>query len=50
MLRRSALEQKSIDGSKEYESIDYDAPAESASSTVGLGTKVMPYIAWTSIP
>ncbi|KAH7861841.1 hypothetical protein Vadar_031615 [Vaccinium darrowii] len=38
-VKRSALEQKRIDGSKEYESVDYNAPVESASSTVGFGTK-----------
>ncbi|KAG5559763.1 hypothetical protein RHGRI_003151 [Rhododendron griersonianum] len=39
-VKRSALEQKKIDESKEYESIDYDALVESDRSTVGLGTKI----------
>ncbi|XP_058199173.1 uncharacterized protein LOC131314503 [Rhododendron vialii] len=39
-VKRSALEQKRIDESKEYESIDYDALVESDRSTVGLGTKI----------
>ncbi|KAL7221954.1 hypothetical protein ACSBR1_023816 [Camellia fascicularis] len=39
-VKRSALEQKKIDESKEYRAIDYDAPVESDPSTIGLSTKI----------
>ncbi|GMP35229.1 hypothetical protein CsSME_00007764 [Camellia sinensis var. sinensis] len=39
-VKRSALEQKKIDESKEYRAIDYDAPVESDPSTTGLSTKI----------
>lgn len=37
---RSALEQKKVEEEKKFGAIDYDAPVEPKSSTVGLGTKV----------
>lgn len=39
-IRRSALEQRKADVSKEYGSIDYDAPVESEQNKIGLGTKI----------
>ncbi|KAL9157340.1 hypothetical protein ABFS82_09G135800 [Erythranthe guttata] len=39
-VRKSALEQKKTEEKKEYLAIDYDAPSETNSSTVGLGTKI----------
>ncbi|KAL8043657.1 hypothetical protein ABFX02_09G128049 [Erythranthe guttata] len=39
-VRKSALEQKKTEEKKDYLAIDYDAPSETNSSTVGLGTKI----------
>ncbi|KAK9281536.1 hypothetical protein L1049_004439 [Liquidambar formosana] len=39
-VKRSALQQRKADESKEYGPIDYDAPVESEQNTVGLGTKI----------
>lgn len=39
-LLRSALEQKKAEENKEFGAIDYDAPVESETKTIGLGTKV----------
>ncbi|GAA0146398.1 hypothetical protein LIER_36304 [Lithospermum erythrorhizon] len=39
-VKRSALEQKKIEEEKQYGAIDYDAPVETKSSTIGLGTKI----------
>lgn len=39
-VRRSALDQKKAEEEKEFGAIDYDAPVNSESSTIGLGTKI----------
>ncbi|KAL8466580.1 hypothetical protein ACS0TY_035586 [Phlomoides rotata] len=39
-IRKSTLEQKKVEVEKEYRAIDYDAPTEKDSSTIGLGTKI----------
>ncbi|KAK6129451.1 hypothetical protein DH2020_036809 [Rehmannia glutinosa] len=39
-IRKSALEQKKTEEKKQYGAIDYDAPTETNSSTIGLGTKI----------
>nr|GMD32220.1 uncharacterized protein LOC109192338 [Ipomoea batatas] len=39
-IKRSALEQKKVEEEKKFGAIDYDAPVEPKSSTVGLGTKI----------
>ncbi|GER53661.1 tetratricopeptide repeat protein [Striga asiatica] len=39
-IRKSALEQKKAEEKKQYGAIDYDAPSEADSGTIGLGTKV----------
>ncbi|CAA0829520.1 Tetratricopeptide repeat (TPR)-like superfamily protein [Striga hermonthica] len=39
-IRKSALEQKKAEEKKQYGAIDYDAPSETNSGTIGLGTKV----------
>ncbi|WMV22604.1 hypothetical protein MTR67_015989 [Solanum verrucosum] len=40
-VKRSALQQKKTEEEKAYGAIDYDAPVESRSTTIGLGTKVI---------
>ncbi|KAK6796119.1 hypothetical protein RDI58_009574 [Solanum bulbocastanum] len=39
-VKRSALQQKKTEEEKAYGAIDYDAPVESRSTTIGLGTKI----------
>ncbi|KAL6842244.1 hypothetical protein ACP4OV_027892 [Aristida adscensionis] len=39
-VRRSALEKKKTEESKNYQAIDYDAPIESDKSTIGFGTRI----------
>ncbi|KAI3455747.1 hypothetical protein Pfo_012410 [Paulownia fortunei] len=39
-IRKSALEQKKAEEEKEFGAIDYDAPSETNSSTIGLGSKI----------
>lgn len=39
-VKRSALEQKKAEEIEEFVAIEYDAPVESESGTVGLGTKI----------
>ncbi|KAL0341735.1 UNVERIFIED_CONTAM: hypothetical protein Scaly_1836100 [Sesamum calycinum] len=39
-VRKLALEQKKAEEQKEYGAIDYDAPSETNSSAIGLGTKI----------
>ncbi|KAK4748321.1 hypothetical protein SAY87_014907 [Trapa incisa] len=39
-VRRSAVEQKKMDVTKEFGAIDYDAPTETEEKTIGLGTKI----------
>ncbi|OVA01684.1 Tetratricopeptide repeat-containing domain [Macleaya cordata] len=39
-VRRSALKQRKVEESKQFGTIDYDAPVESEKNTIGLGTKV----------
>ncbi|KAK4394967.1 hypothetical protein Sango_1651000 [Sesamum angolense] len=39
-VRKLALEQKKAEEQKEYGAIDYDAPTETNSSAIGLGTKI----------
>ncbi|KAL0354362.1 UNVERIFIED_CONTAM: hypothetical protein Sradi_3883100 [Sesamum radiatum] len=39
-VRKLALEQKKAEEQKEYGAIDYDAPTETNSNTIGLGTKI----------
>lgn len=40
VVKRSALQQKKTEEEKAYGAIDYDAPVESRSTTIGLGTKI----------
>ncbi|KAF8007644.1 hypothetical protein BT93_K1595 [Corymbia citriodora subsp. variegata] len=39
-VRRSAIEQKKEDETKEFGAIDYDAPTATDDKTIGLGTKI----------
>ncbi|KAK4361703.1 hypothetical protein RND71_016944 [Anisodus tanguticus] len=39
-VKRSAIQQKKAEEEKAYGAIDYDAPVESTSTTIGLGTKI----------
>ncbi|KAJ4719057.1 Tetratricopeptide repeat (TPR)-like superfamily protein [Melia azedarach] len=39
-VKRSALEQKKAEENKEFGAIDYDAPVESETKTIGLGTTI----------
>ncbi|KAK9082695.1 hypothetical protein Scep_029166 [Stephania cephalantha] len=39
-VRRSALEQKKVEETKQFGPIDYDEPVDSNQSTIGLGTKI----------
>ncbi|KAJ8535752.1 hypothetical protein K7X08_034153 [Anisodus acutangulus] len=39
-VKRSALQQKKAEEEKAYGAIDYDAPVESTSTTIGLGTRL----------
>ncbi|KAF3676555.1 putative mitochondrial adenine nucleotide transporter BTL1-like [Capsicum annuum] len=39
-VKRLALQQKKTEEAKAYGAIDYDAPVESRSTTIGLGTKI----------
>lgn len=39
-VKRSALQQKKTEEEKAYGAIDYDAPVEPRSTTIGLGTKI----------
>uniref|UniRef100_A0A453CX33 Uncharacterized protein n=1 Tax=Aegilops tauschii subsp. strangulata TaxID=200361 RepID=A0A453CX33_AEGTS len=39
-VRRSALDKKKVEETKNYQAIDYDAPIESDKSTLGFGTRV----------
>lgn len=43
---RSAIQQKKAEEEKQYGAIDYDAPIEPKSGTLGLGTKVNHSLSW----
>lgn len=43
---RLALQQKKREEEKSYGAIDYDAPVESGSTTIGLGTNVLLFRSW----
>lgn len=48
-LWRSALEQKKAEEKKVIGAIDYDAPTENNSSSIGLGTKVISLLLYVYI-